>query len=200
MLFKLEAIIVVALSVIATFPLLPWAYPMRESKWDHPESKVKIVPAGKLGAGADPRTAGMNISALYQPRSSLFVKKPTYATFSNFDFQSIALGVHQEYIELDLFNYGLERFSDAEFDAVGIDAEDRFLIKHMANQEIGHAVVLSNMLGARAPKMCRYRYPFKDVLGFIDFCQKLTRWGESGVYGFLNQLDNRAVGQILLQS
>lgn len=39
-----------------------------------------------------------------------------------------------------------------------------------------------------------------NVREYIDFSQKLTRWGESGVYGFLNHLDAREVGQLLLQS
>lgn len=34
----------------------------------------------------------------------------------------------------------------------------------------------------------------------MDFCQKLTRWGESGVYGFLPFLENPNSAQILLQS
>lgn len=158
------------------------------------------VPAAQLGAGADPRKAGMNISASYQPMSSYQVKNPTYSVFSNYDFQSLALALHQEYIELDLFNYGLVKFSDADYDAAGIDADDRQLIRHMAQQEIGHAVAISNMLGANAPKQCTYRYKFQTVPEFVDFCQRLTKWGESGVYGFLNLLDNRASAQILLQS
>lgn len=165
-----------------------------------PRNQIQIVPASQLGAGADPRKAGMNISESYQPNSSFAVQKPTYQVFSNFDFQSIALALHQEYIELDLFNYGLVKFSDADYDANGLDAEDRHLIRHMAQQEIGHAIALSNMLGARAPKQCTYRYDFQTVPEFIDFSQRLTKWGESGVYGFLNQLDNRASAQILLQS
>ncbi|EST10013.1 hypothetical protein PSEUBRA_000414 [Kalmanozyma brasiliensis GHG001] len=163
-------------------------------------NQPNIVPPAQLGAGGDPRNAGWNISQGYQPNSSYFVEKPTYQVFSNFDFQSIALALHQEYIELDLFNYGLVKFSDADYDAAGIDAEDRHLIRHFAQQEIGHAVALSNMLGPNAPKMCSYRYDFQTVPEFIDFSQRLTKWGESGVYGFLNLLDNRASAQILLQS
>ncbi|SPO20062.1 probable Rds1 protein [Ustilago trichophora] len=162
--------------------------------------QIPIVPPAQLGAGADPRQAGMNLSESYQPNSSFLVKKPTSQVFSNFDFQSIALALHQEYIELDLFNYGLVKFSDADYDAAGIDADDRHLIRHMAQQEIGHAVALSNMLGPKAPKQCTYRYEFQTVPEFIDFSQRLTKWGESGVYGFLNLLDNRASAQILLQS
>jgi len=99
-----------------------------------------------------------------------------------------------------LFHNGLAKFSVADFQAAGLTAEDRALIDFMADQEIGHATLLTNMLGAEAPKQCNYNYPFETVREFIDFCQKLTRFGESGVYGFLNHLDSREVGQLLLQS
>lgn len=56
------------------------------------------------------------------------------------------------------------------------------------------------MLGESAPKQCTYNYPAMNVREYVDFSQKLTRWGESGVYGFLNHLDAREVGQLLLQS
>jgi hypothetical protein len=46
----------------------------------------------------------------------------------------------------------------------------------------------------------QYQYPFETVREWIDFSQKLTRWGESGVYGFLEHLDCRACAEILLQS
>jgi len=38
------------------------------------------------------------------------------------------------------------------------------------------------------------------VREFVDFNQRLTRWGESGVWGFINHLDSREVGQLLAQS
>lgn len=103
-------------------------------------------------------------------------------------------------------------------------AEDRFLLQYMAEQEVGHATLLTNMLGPNAPKQCTCtscicwflaltlkavaftdmatadNYPSMNVREYIDFSQKLTRWGESGVYGFLNHLDAREVGQLLLQS
>lgn len=67
-------------------------------------------------------------------------------------------------------------------------------------QEVGHATLISNMLGPAAPPQCTYNYPFNTVREFIDFCQKLTRFGESGVYGFLGHLDSRAAATLLLQS
>jgi Ferritin-like domain len=70
----------------------------------------------------------------------------------------------------------------------------------MAEQEIGHATLISNILGAEAPQQCNYNYPFTTVREFIDFSQKLTRFGESGVYGFLPHLDSREAAQLLLQS
>ncbi|GAA5884494.1 hypothetical protein JCM6882_005274 [Rhodosporidiobolus microsporus] len=136
-----------------------------------------------------------------QPAGGLLQIKPTYTVESNFDFQSLNLALNQELIELDLFHNALARFSTEDFEAAGLTADDRFLMEHMANQEIGHAVALSNMLGVdRAAKMCTYEYPFTNVKEFILFSQLLTRWGEAGVYGFLGALDSRPASQILLQS
>ncbi|KAL4876983.1 hypothetical protein BJY04DRAFT_199086 [Aspergillus karnatakaensis] len=70
----------------------------------------------------------------------------------------------------------------------------------MAEQEIGHATLLSNMLGEAAPKMCVYNYPYTTVREWIDFMQRVTRYGESGVWGFLSHLDSREVSQMLSQS
>lgn len=126
--------------------------------------------------------------------------EPVYRVQSDFDYQSLALALYQEWIELDLFHWGLATFSDEEFDSYGIDAEGRFLIEHMANQEVGHATVITNMLGPQAPKQCTYNYPVSNVPEFIDFNQKLTRWGESGVYGFLPHLNSGPAAQLLLQS
>jgi len=81
-----------------------------------------------------------------------------------------------------------------------LTAEDRALIAFMAQQEEGHATLLSNMLGPAAPKQCTYNYPFRTVREFIDFNQKLTRWGECGVLGFINHLDSREAAQLLSQS
>lgn len=125
---------------------------------------------------------------------------PVYRVQSDFDYQSLALALYQEWIELDLFHWGLATFSDEEFDAYGINAEDRFLLQHMADQEVGHATVLTNMLGPQAPKQCTYNYPVDNVAEFIDFNQKLTRWGEAGVYGFLPHLNSGPAAQLLLQS
>lgn len=112
-----------------------------------------------------------------------------------------ALALYQEWIELDLFHDGLAKFSVADFEAAGLNAADRFLIEFMADQEVGHATLISNMLGLEyAPKQCSYNYPYTTVREFLDFCQKLTRYGESGVYGFLNHLDSREAATLLLQS
>ncbi|RDW58912.1 ferritin-like domain-containing protein [Aspergillus mulundensis] len=125
---------------------------------------------------------------------------PRYMVNSDWDFESIALGVYQEYIELDLFHDGLARFSDDDFKAAGIGPEVRSLIEFMANQEVGHATLLSNMLGEAAPKQCVYNYPYRTVREWLDFMQRLTRFGESGVWGFLSHLDSREVSQMLSQS
>jgi hypothetical protein len=163
---------------------------------------VKDPPgADVVGAGAAGALNGTsNITTNYQPVSSFFVKTPDYQVKSDFDFESINLALHQEWIELDLFHNGLARFSSQEFQDAGLTDEDRFLIEFMADQELGHATVLSNILGPKAALQCTYQYPFTDVREFLEFNVGLTRWGESGVYGFLENLDNRASAQILLQS
>lgn len=125
---------------------------------------------------------------------------PRYMVESDFDYESIQLGLYQEWIELDLFNNGLAIFSEEDFLAAGLTAEDRSLIAFMAQQEQGHATLLSNMLGHTAAPQCTYNYPFSNVREFVDFNQILTRWGESGVWGFINHLDSREVGQLLAQS
>ncbi|MCJ1463064.1 hypothetical protein MMC07_001669 [Pseudocyphellaria aurata] len=140
--------------------------------------------------------------APYTPAGGLGTdgSEPVYNAKSDFDFESLALGLYQEWIELDLFHDGLAKFSVEEFEAAGLTAEDRFLIEFMADQEVGHATLITNILGAAAPKQCTYNYPYTTVREFLDFSQKLTRFGESGVYGFLNHLDSREAGQLLLQS
>ncbi|KAI0746048.1 Rds1 protein [Earliella scabrosa] len=126
---------------------------------------------------------------------------PVYQPLSDFDRQSLSLALYQEWIELDLFHNGLAKFSVDDFEAAGLGAEDRFLIEFMANQEVGHANLITNILGPdSAPKQCNYTYPYESVRDFVDFCQKLTRFGESGVYGFLEHLDSRASANLLLES
>ena len=119
---------------------------------------------------------------------------------SDFDYESIMLGLYQEWIELDLFNNGLAVFSEEDFLEAGLTVEDRDFISFMATQEQGHATLLSNMLGETAAPQCTYNYPFTTVREFVDFNQRLTRWGESGVWGYINHLDSREVGQLLAQS
>ncbi|KXT18591.1 hypothetical protein AC579_9812 [Pseudocercospora musae] len=125
---------------------------------------------------------------------------PRYQVESDFDYESITLGLYQEWIELDTFNNAVATFSEEDFLAAGLTKEDISLIQFMAQQEQGHATLLSNMLGETAPPQCTYNYPYTNVREFVDFNQMLTRWGESGVWGFINHLDSREVGQLLAQS
>ncbi|QIW94576.1 hypothetical protein AMS68_000094 [Peltaster fructicola] len=125
---------------------------------------------------------------------------PRYMVNSDFDYESITLGLYQEWIELDTFNNGIAIFSEQDFADAGLTPEDISLIQFMAQQEQGHATLLSNMLGETAPPQCTYNYPYKNVREFVEFNAVLTRWGESGVWGFINHLDSREVGQLLAQS
>ena len=103
--------------------------------------------------------------------------QPRYMVNSDFDYESIMLGLYQEWIELDTFNNGLAIFSDEDFLAAGLTAEDRALIQFMGQQEQGHATLLSNMLGETAAPQCTYNYPYSNVREFVDFNQILTRFG-----------------------
>lgn len=175
-----------ALSTVVLAPSIP-ALPPGPDAYKYPSD-------GQLhGAQPAPYTPsgglGMNGSA------------PAYRPLTDFDYESLALALYQEWIELDLFHWGLATFTAEDFEAEGLTAEDRYLLEFMADQEIGHATLLSNILGLdSAPVQCSYNYPVSNVREYIDFCQKLTRFGESGVYGFLPHLDSRDSAQLLLQS
>lgn len=140
--------------------------------------------------------------APYTPAGGLGTNgtEPRYLVNSDFDFESVALGLYQEWIELDLFYSGLQIFSEEDFHDAGLTVEDRGLIKIMAEQETGHATLLTNMLGEAAPVQCTYNYPFTTVREFLDFNEKITRFGEAGTLGFINHLDAREVGHLLTQS
>ncbi|KAJ4495920.1 Rds1 protein [Lentinula edodes] len=150
------------------------------------------APAPSTSATAAPFTPSGGLGTNSSP--------PVYSPLSDFDFQSLNLALNQELIELDLFHHGLAQFSVDEFKDAGLNEQDLFLIQFMADQEVGHAKVLTDILGSNSAKACEYQYPFATIREFIDFCQKLTRVGESGVYGFLEHLDSRPSAQILLQS
>ncbi|KAK0619956.1 hypothetical protein B0T14DRAFT_566752 [Immersiella caudata] len=89
--------------------------------------------------------------------------EPVYKVASDFDYQSLTLTLFHEWIELDLFHWGLATFADEEFEEYGINTEDHHLIQHMADQEIGHASVLANMLGPTAPKQYANSLSTEDI-------------------------------------
>ncbi|CAK5267298.1 unnamed protein product, partial [Mycena citricolor] len=87
---------------------------------------------------------------------------PTYQVHTPFDRESFKLGLMQEWIELDLFHYGLAKFSPQEWQQqLGVNRDGLTLIQFMANQESGHAQLLTNILGeGNAPLRCTYNYSF----------------------------------------
>ncbi|POY72718.1 hypothetical protein BMF94_4550 [Rhodotorula taiwanensis] len=126
----------------------------------------------------NPTTNGTNTTMAWkgQPAGGLLENDPNYAPKSNFDFQSLNLALNQELIELDLFHYLLAKFSPEEWSAIGLTADDRTLTQHMANQEVGHAVAITNMIGVdRAAKQCVYEYPFTTLKEGILWNALLTR-------------------------
>lgn len=164
---------------IAPQPPLPVTYTNNNGELQATFMPVPYAPAGGMGTDGT---------------------EPYYHPLSDFDYQSFVVALYQEWIELDLFHDGLAKFSDQDFMDAGLTVQDRFLIQFMADQEVGHATLISNILGPAAPPQCTYNYPYTTVREFLDFCQRLTRFGESGVYGFLGHLDSQAAATLLLQS
>ncbi|KAI6806181.1 hypothetical protein KC332_g13259 [Hortaea werneckii] len=164
------------------------------------------IPTGPLAATKTYyNTNGMlqtNQPIPYTPAGGLGTNgsEPRYMVESDFDYESLALGLYQEWIELDAFNNAVALFSEEEFLRYGLTPEDVSLIQFMGQQEQGHATLITNLLGETAPVQCTYNHPFTNPREFVDYQQILTRWGESGVWGFINHLDSREVGQLLAQS
>ena len=104
---------------------------------------AQSIPAGPPNPTATYyNTEGVPLNPLpapYTPAGGLGTNgsEPRYMVESDFDFESIALGLYQEWIELDLFHDGLARFTDEEFMAAGLGPEARSLIEFMADQESG---------------------------------------------------------------
>ncbi|KAH9824639.1 protein rds1, partial [Teratosphaeria destructans] len=138
----------------------------------------------------------------YQPWGGIgYDATPVYQVKSDHDFESLALGINQELMELDLFHYGLGIYSEEDFIEAGFTKADRDLLEYMAIQEAGHATLVANMLGwEAAPKQCQYDYPFTNVREYIDFMAKMTRWGEAGNWGFMPHLDCRECAGLLTQA
>jgi len=57
------------------------------------------------------------------------------------------LALNQQFLELDLFHFGLAKFTVQDFEDVQIFRADRFLIQFLADQKVSHATLLSNMIG-----------------------------------------------------
>ncbi|KAK0544284.1 hypothetical protein OC845_005671 [Tilletia horrida] len=139
------------------------------------------------------------------PTSSRLVPKPDYRARTPFDWASIALALHQEYIELDAFNYAITRFTPAQWEEWGINPGYVHLIRYFGQQEEGHAAAFSNMLGPNTELPCNYSYPWANatsasVPGFIDWSQKSTQLGESGTIGWIPLLENPAPASIVEQA
>ncbi|KAI9886838.1 MAG: hypothetical protein M1823_001337 [Watsoniomyces obsoletus] len=143
---------------------------------------IPRLPPGP-NASSYPRTGKLTAPqpAPYTPAGGIGTNgsEPNYQVKSDFDFESLALGLYQEYIELDLFRYVLDRFSAKDFEEAGLTSEDRDLSPSWPNRS--------------------YVYPFTTVREFVDFSQKLTRWGESGTLGYIPHLNSQESGQIILQ-
>ncbi|KIJ94209.1 hypothetical protein K443DRAFT_642254 [Laccaria amethystina LaAM-08-1] len=145
-----------------------------------------------------PTTTALN----FQPSGGLGTNStpPFYHPLSDFDFQSLNLALNQQLLELDLFHFGLAKFTVQDFQDVQIFEADRFLIQFLADQKVSHATLLSNMIGEQAANQCTYQFPFQAVREFINFSQQIAAIGESGILGFIEHLNSRAAAQLLAQT
>lgn len=165
----------------------------------HNAEPAPYVPAGGVGTNGSTPVYNAKSDFDYESLvSRLYTLDCTLSLVTDMRLQALAL--YQEWIELDLFQHGLRRFSGGDFKAAGLNDADRDLIAFMAEQEAGHATLISNILGSKAPQQCAYDYPYTNVNEFLDFCQKLTRFGEAGVYGFLAHLNSREAASLLTLS
>ncbi|EGE08797.1 rds1 [Trichophyton equinum CBS 127.97] len=124
---------------------------------------------------------------------------PVYNVRSDYDYQSIALALHLEWMIYDLFQTGASQFKPKDFQALGLIQSDYDSISLMANQSQGHVTLLSNIIGESAPGPCTHNFPFKTAYEFLDFSQKLTAVTESTVYNFLPHLDSHGTAMLVLQ-
>jgi len=188
----LSAALIACLSLFSTASAVPVAV--------GPENKLLARNNGPVSGGDFP--TGPYQQYMDPMKNTSLAPYPTYRALTNFDYASLNLALYQEYIELDLFNYGLVRFSAEEFQEAGLGPQETSLLRFMAQQEVGHATLLSNILGPGAAGSCTYNYTgaFSNVREYLDFNARLTRWGESGVIGFLASLNSRDSATLLHQS
>jgi len=128
---------------------------------------------------------------------------PVYIAGSDFDYESFNLVLQVEHIEYTLFGYGIDRWSDADFVSQNLTADDRALIAFFQQQEIGHELLVAGLMGRPdlATARCEYNFPnFTSILDFIDLNQRITRFGESGVIGFLSHLNSQPSATNLAQA
>ncbi|KAM0790550.1 hypothetical protein ACM66B_004419 [Microbotryomycetes sp. NB124-2] len=147
-------------------------------------------------------TSAEALFAPFTPAGGNNVTDPQYVPLSNFDEQSLQLALQNEWLELDLFRRILTLFGPEDFARAGLSRDDRYLLEFMSDQKIGHAIAVSNIINPdRAAKACTFQYPnFTSLQDALMFSQFVTRWGESGVLGFLPHMDSRPNAQILLQA
>lgn len=126
-------------ATVASFASLAFAVPAKRQASSSPAgastATVSAVPGPAIPSSVPAPAGGIG-----------FNTTPTYKPMSDFDFQSLNLGLHQELIELDLFHYGLAQFSSQDFEAAGLTPSDQYLIQFMADQEVGHATIFENFL------------------------------------------------------
>src|SRR5947207_11516390 len=119
---------VLALSFALAAPLASTTSALNPFVSSSPQSTIKVESNGYVYVANGNLTQGE--TSPYTPYGGLNTNGtlPVYAPLSDFDYQSLALTLYQEYIELDLFHYGLATFSIEDFKKAGLNQEAQFQI------------------------------------------------------------------------
>ena len=110
------------------------------------------------------------------------------------------MGLNQEFLELELFTYGLNAFSVEEFAEAGLNATDIELIAFMAEQEVGHAIMVANILGGKTMRqilhiqhlIALYSSGYRPAMHI-----RISDQQREGIYRPLSQGKPARIGQLL---
>ncbi|ORY34300.1 ferritin-like domain-domain-containing protein [Naematelia encephala] len=109
------------------------------------------------------------------------------------DYEIINLARNLESLELNLWNQGLDNYTDADYASAGFPGL-RPIIELFRNQEIAHFTVLN--FNPAPFKNCTYKFPVDDISSFLTLSQVITTVGEGAFIGASGNLTSGAARQV----
>ncbi|CAD6565827.1 MAG: hypothetical protein TREMPRED_001816 [Tremellales sp. Tagirdzhanova-0007] len=116
------------------------------------------------------------------------------ATLDHADFEIINLARNLESLELNLWNQGLNNYTDADFAAANLTCFRNY-ITLFRDQEIAHFTALNDALGGNFTN-CTYTFPVDNVTQFITLGQVITSVGEGAFIGASGNISDSASRQL----